>query len=52
MDRRFKMAMVVYAVLALLAILTLDGPFRIGTLVFLAGVALKTWLVVLRRKLD
>ena len=42
----------IYAILALLAALTLDGDFRFGTLIVLGGIALKTWLVELRNKLD
>ena len=52
MDRRFKIAMSTYAVLAILAGFTLTGTIRVATLIFLAGIALKTWLVVLRRRLD
>ena len=37
-----------YAVLAILAALTLDGVIRIATLVLLGGFALKTYLAVLK----
>ena len=52
MDRRFLTTLGIYVVLALLATFTLTGTIRIATLIFLAGIALKTWLVVLKRKLD
>lgn len=38
----------VYAALALAAVLTLDGPVRLVTLVFLGGFAAKTWIAYLR----
>jgi hypothetical protein len=41
-----------YAILALLAGFTLDGRIRLATWVFLGGIALKTALVVLKRRLD
>ncbi len=52
MDRRFIAAMTVYAVLAILAGFTLTGVIRIATWIFLGGIALKTLLVVLKRRLD
>jgi len=52
MMQRFRAAMAILALLAILAALTLDGPIRIGTLVFLGGIALKTWLVVLKSRID
>jgi hypothetical protein len=48
MNRRFLYAMLTYAVLAILAGLTLDGLIRIATLVLLGGFALKTYLAVLK----
>ena len=45
---RLYLAFVIYAVLALLAGFTLDGSFRLAVWIFLAGLGLKTWLVVLR----
>lgn len=42
--------MACYVVLGSLAALTLDGKIRLATLVFLAGVALKTYLAYLRQK--
>jgi len=41
-----------YVVLAVLAGVTLQGPFRLATWVFLGGLAVKTWLVTLRRDED
>ncbi len=48
MKNRFWAAMVCYAALALMAGLQLDGPFRLAVWVFLAGLALKTWIAVYR----
>jgi hypothetical protein len=42
MHKRLSFALVCYAVLALLAGLTLDGVFRLVVWIFLAGLALKT----------
>jgi len=45
MSARLMTAMGVYAVLAVLAIFTLDGGLmRNAVLVLLAGLALKTWI--------
>ena len=52
MDRKFAAAMVAYVVLAILAGFTLTGPFRIGIWILLGGIALKTWLVVLKKRTD
>ena len=49
MKQRFYLALATYGLLALLAAVTLDGRIRLATLILLAGVALKTWLVTLRR---
>jgi hypothetical protein len=38
-----------YAALALLAALTLRGPFRIAIFILMAGLALKTWIATLRQ---
>jgi hypothetical protein len=35
--------------LATLAAFTLEGPFRVAVWVFLGGLAVKTWLVTLRK---
>ena len=52
LDLRFIAAQCFYVVLAILAGFTLDGNVRIATWVFLGGIALKTWLVVLKRRQD
>jgi hypothetical protein len=44
--------MLIYAVLAVLAGLTLTGEIRLATWIFLGGIALKTFLVVLKRRAD
>ncbi len=49
MNNRFYLAMGFYALLAVLAVFTLEGKFRLAILVFLAGLAVKTWLVILRK---
>jgi hypothetical protein len=48
-DKKFYIAIAVYAVLAILSWLTLDGLIRLATWVFLAGLAVKTYLATLRR---
>jgi hypothetical protein len=52
MDRKFIAALSVYAGLAILAGFTLDDPLRLATWIFLGLFALKTWLVVLKRRAD
>jgi hypothetical protein len=42
MQKRFYWAMAAYGVLALMAEFTLDGKFRIGVWILLAGLAVKT----------
>jgi len=42
MRTRMFRAMAAYAVLALLALFTLDGVFRLAVWIFLAGLAVKT----------
>ena len=49
MNIKFLSAMAVYAVLALLAGVTLTGAMRIAVWIFLAGLAVKTWLATLQR---
>ena len=44
MRHRFSSAMGAYAVLALLAALTLDGLFRVAVWIFLGGLAVKTYI--------
>jgi hypothetical protein len=41
-----------YVLLAILAGFTLDGDFRVGVWIFLGGIAVKTWIAVLRKRLD
>ena len=41
-----------YAILAILAGVTLTGNIRIATWIFLVGIALKTYLVILKRRTD
>jgi hypothetical protein len=41
---RFLYAMGTYAALALLATFTLDGNFRLAVWIFLAGLAVKTYI--------
>ena len=48
-DKRFYLAMALYAALAILSWFTLDGLFQLATWVFLAGMAVKTYLATLRR---
>lgn len=48
-DRRFYIAMGVYCVLALLAAVTLDKEIRLVTWIFLAGLAVKTYIATFRR---
>jgi hypothetical protein len=49
---RFIAAECFYVVLAILAAFTLDGNLRLATWIFLGGIAVKTWLVVLKRRQD
>jgi hypothetical protein len=51
LDRRFLIPLACYAALGLLAYFTLDGEFRIGTLLILVLFAFKTYLDVIRRKI-
>jgi len=51
-DLRFVAAMACYAMLALLAGLTLEGNLRLATWIFLGGIALRTWLAVLKGRAD
>lgn len=44
MNKRFLWAMGTYAVLALLAGFTLDGVIRMALWIFLAGLAVKTYI--------
>jgi hypothetical protein len=51
-DLRFIAAMCTYGILALLAGFTLEGRFRLAVWIFLGGIAIKTVLVVLKRRMD
>jgi hypothetical protein len=44
--------MAIYAALAFLGWLTLDGKILWATWIFLGGIALRTWLVVLKNRVD
>jgi hypothetical protein len=44
MKNRYAAAMGAYAALAALAGFTLDGIFRLAVWIFLAGLAVKTWI--------
>jgi len=44
MNKRFLTAMGAYAGFALLAAFTLDGLLRTALWIFLAGLAVKTWI--------
>ncbi len=45
---KLKWGVAAYAALAALAAVTLRGPFQIAVLILLAGLAIKTWLGILR----
>jgi hypothetical protein len=47
---KLRIAMLAYAVLALLAGLTLDGIWRAGVWALLAGLVAKTWLAEVKRR--
>jgi hypothetical protein len=51
-DLKFIAAMSSYLILAVLAGFTLEGEIRLAVWIFLGGIALKTLLVVLKRRLD
>ncbi len=44
MDKRFYSALAAYAALAIMAAVTLDGLLRTTVWIFLAGLAVKTWI--------
>ena len=48
-QKRFYIAMGMYAVLAILAGTTLDGKIRLAVWVFLAGLAVKTMIALKAR---
>jgi len=47
--RKFYLALACYAVIAILAALTLDGKFRWVVWIFLAGLALRTYIATLKQ---
>jgi hypothetical protein len=51
-DLKFIAAMSLYGILAVLAGFTLEGKVRLAIWVFLSGIAIKTVLVVLKKRLD
>jgi len=52
MNARFIAAMSAYAILAILAGFTLSGDISTITWIVLGGIAIRTWLVVLKRRED
>jgi fructose-specific phosphotransferase system IIC component len=50
LESRFWQAIGVFAILGGLAALTLTGPVRAATLLFLAGLAAKTWIALLQHR--
>ena len=46
---KFYTAMLCYAAIAVLATVTLDGNFRLVVWIFLAGLAIKTYVHTLRK---
>ena len=48
-DRKFYWALASYGVIAVLATLTLDGKFLWVVWIFLAGLALKTYIATLKQ---
>jgi hypothetical protein len=49
---RLRTALLAYALLALLAGLTLDGAWRAAVWVLMAGLAVKTWIAEEKRRRD
>jgi hypothetical protein len=47
--RRFYTALACYGAIAVLAALTLDGKFRLVVWIFMAGLALKTYIATLKQ---
>ena len=50
MQGRLGAALVAYAVLGVLAAATLEGNFRLATLIFLAGLVLKMLIAIKREQ--
>lgn len=51
MRRKLRWALAAYAAIAILAALTLDGALLYIVLLFLAALALRSWIVVKREEL-
>ncbi len=49
MKSRFYAALATYAALALLAAYTLDGNIRLATLIFIGGIAAKSYIFYISR---
>ncbi|MCW5979492.1 MAG: hypothetical protein KIT09_15550 [Bryobacteraceae bacterium] len=50
--RRLKIALLCFALFALIALVTLTGPFRLVVWIFLAGLAVKSWIAYLRERAE
>jgi hypothetical protein len=50
--RKLKWAFAAYAILGVLAALTLDGPLLYAVLLFLGALAVRSWIVVRREELE
>jgi hypothetical protein len=50
MKERLPMALACYAGIAVLAGFTLNGPFRLVVWIFMAGLAVKSWLATRMEK--
>ncbi len=50
--RRLKWAFLAYALIAILAALTLEGALLYAVLLFLGALALRSWTAVKREELD
>ncbi|MEZ5402991.1 MAG: hypothetical protein R2729_25155 [Bryobacteraceae bacterium] len=49
---RFRQAMLAYGALAVIGVATLDGDIQLVLLVFLAGLALKSYIALVRFRMD
>jgi hypothetical protein len=49
--KRLDAALVCYVVLAAAAVAALDGPFRLVILIFLGGLAVKSWVAYKKEQL-
>jgi chromate transport protein ChrA len=48
--RRLQQALLSLSILALVGLFVLQGPFRMIVLIFLAGLAVKSWIAYLRER--